>query len=97
MDTTSLPGWNAKTNYTATFGYRYYEGIFLKSDNRLINGRIDVNHNMFNNKLRVNFNLLTTDNKYNSLGNGNSFNTTISAGFRQESNGSHQKSRWYLE
>ena len=73
-------GGNGKTNYTATLGYRYYQGIFLKSDNRLINGRVDVNHNMFNNKLRINFNLLNTDNKYNSLGNGNSFNTTI---FRQ--------------
>ncbi len=70
-------GGTSKTNYTATLGYRYYEGIFLRSDNRLINGRFDINHNMFNNTLKVNFNLLNTDNRYNSLGNGNSFNTTI--------------------
>jgi len=76
----SLRGGNAKTNYLATLGYRQFEGVFLKSNNRLINGRIDINHNMFNNKLKLNFNILNTDIRYNSLGNGNSFNTTI---FRQ--------------
>lgn len=76
----SLRGGSSTTNYVATLGYRYFEGVFIKSDNRTINGRIDVNHNMFNNKLKLNFNVLNTDNKYNSLGSGTSFNTTI---FRQ--------------
>lgn len=76
----SLRGGNAKTNYVGTLGYRSYEGVFKKSNNRLINGRIDVNHNMFDNKLRLNVNILNTDNKFNSLGRGTSFNTTI---FRQ--------------
>ncbi len=72
----SFKGGSNKTNYVATLGYRYFEGVFLKSDNRTINGRVDVNHNMFNNKLKVNLNVLNTDIKYNSLGNGG-FNTTI--------------------
>ena len=76
----SLRGGNSKTSYVATMGYRYFQGIFLKSDNRLMNGRIDVNHNMFDNKLKINVNILNTDTKYNSLGNGTSFNNTI---FRQ--------------
>src|SRR5690606_17541568 len=65
------------TSYVGTLGYRYFEGVFLKSDNRTINGRIDVNHNMFDNKLKLNFNVLNTDNKYNSLGSGSSFNNTV--------------------
>lgn len=73
----SLRGGSAKTNYVGTLGYRYFEGVFLKSDNRTINGRIDVNHNMFDNKLKLNFNVLNTDNKYNSLGSGSSFNSTV--------------------
>jgi TonB-linked SusC/RagA family outer membrane protein len=70
-------GGNMQTNYLATLNYRYFEGVFLKSDNRTINGRVDVNHNMFDNKLKINFNLINTDNKYNSLGDGASFDNTI--------------------
>ena len=76
----SLMGGNEQTNYLATLNYRNYEGIFLKSDNRVINGRIDVNHNMFDNKLKLNFSILNTDITYNTLGRTASFNNTI---FRQ--------------
>ncbi len=76
----SLMGGNEQTNYLATLTYRNYEGIFLRSNNRVINGRVDVNHNMFDNKLKINFNILNNDITYNSLGRSASFNNTI---FRQ--------------
>ncbi|TXK36526.1 TonB-dependent receptor [Pontibacter qinzhouensis] len=70
-------GGNAQTNYLATLNYRYFEGVFLKSDNRTINGRVDINHNMFDNKLKVNVNMINTDNRFSSIGDGVSFDNTI--------------------
>lgn len=51
-------GGNAKTNYIATAGYRSLEGIMLKSNQIGLNGRIDVNHNMFDDKLKFNVGIL---------------------------------------
>lgn len=51
-------GGNAKTNYIATGGYRSLEGIMLQSNRIGLNGRIDVNHNMFDDKLKFNVGVL---------------------------------------
>ena len=67
-------GGNAKTNYLANINYRGLEGIFLKSNNNTFTGRVDINHNMFNDKLRLNLGILNSQNKYNTTGDGNSFN-----------------------
>lgn len=67
-------GGNTQTNYLVNLNYRYFEGIMLESDNRALNGRFDVNHSMFNGILKANFNLINTDQRYNTSGNGYDFN-----------------------
>jgi TonB-dependent starch-binding outer membrane protein SusC len=56
-------GGNTQTNYLGTFNYRQLEGVMLKSDYRTINSRVDLNHNMFDDKLKVNFNFINSDYK----------------------------------
>lgn len=82
----SFRGGNPQTNYLADVNYRSFQGIMLKSDNRAISGRFDVNHSMFNGLLKANLNLINTDvnytttsdgspaNGFNGFTNGNSFN-----------------------
>jgi TonB-linked SusC/RagA family outer membrane protein len=66
-------GGNAKTNYLATANYRDLEGIFKESDNNLFTARADINHNMFDELISINLGLLTRTNKYNTSGDGYSF------------------------
>jgi len=70
----TLRGGTAQTNYLATGTYRYFEGIIQKSNNRTFTGRVDVNHNMFDNRLKLNVGLLSTNNRYSTTGDGISFN-----------------------
>jgi TonB-linked SusC/RagA family outer membrane protein len=67
-------GGNARTNYLATINYRGLEGIFLKSDNKTLTGRVDMNHSMFNEKVLLNFGFLSQSNRFNTSGDGASFN-----------------------
>ncbi|GAO42125.1 SusC/RagA family TonB-linked outer membrane protein [Flavihumibacter petaseus] len=60
----TLQGGNAQTNYVASLNYRDWQGLFLRSDNRQFTGRIDLNHSMFNNKLRFNLNVVNRNRKY---------------------------------
>ncbi|MFT4022184.1 MAG: SusC/RagA family TonB-linked outer membrane protein [Flavihumibacter sp.] len=60
----TLQGGNAQTNYVASVNYRDWQGLFLRSDNRQVTGRIDLNHSMFDNKLRFNFNVVNRNRKY---------------------------------
>ena len=66
-------GGNSKTNYLATVNYRYLNGIFQKSDNSTLTARVDINHNMFNNKLRINIGLLDRINKFTQTADDQSF------------------------
>src|SRR5690606_34610631 len=43
----TLSGGASNTSYTASFNYEDAEGIFLRSDNREMTGRINVNHSMW--------------------------------------------------
>lgn len=70
----SYRGGNGQTNYIMNLNYRSFEGIMLKSDNRTLSGRFDINHSMFEGKLKANFNLINTSQKYNTSGNGTDFN-----------------------
>ncbi|MGJ5641322.1 SusC/RagA family TonB-linked outer membrane protein [Formosa sp. S-31] len=70
-------GGSDATNITASVNYRNAEGIFLKSDNERITGRVDVNHAMFDNKLKTNMGFVASEQTYNALGDGTSFNTYI--------------------
>lgn len=67
-------GGNNKTNYLANINYRSLEGIFKKSDNRTFTGRVDINHSMLDDKLRINVGILNSHNKYTTTGDGLSFN-----------------------
>lgn len=67
-------GGNSKTNYLANVNYRSLEGIMKKSDNRTFTGRIDINHSMLDDKLRINLGMLNASNKYTTTGDGFSFN-----------------------
>lgn len=89
VHTLSVKGGSSQTNYVGTLNYRKLEGIFKRSDNRTINARIDVNHNMFNNKLRLNFNFINSDNKYETvtLGGLNTNRTVNTAGIDASYNG----------
>jgi TonB-linked SusC/RagA family outer membrane protein len=55
----SLQGGNRNTNYTATVNYRGWEGMFLKSVNRQLTVRADVNHTMLDGKVKINLNAIS--------------------------------------
>jgi TonB-linked SusC/RagA family outer membrane protein len=74
VHTLTLRGGNSKTNYLASVNYRSLNGIFLKSDNRTFSGRVDINHYMFNDKLKINFGLLQQDNAFTQTQDGGTFN-----------------------
>lgn len=67
-------GGNSRTNYLANLNYRYLEGFFLKSDNKTFTGRVDVNHSMLDDKLRLNFQLLNSNNNFTQTQDGGTFN-----------------------
>ena len=74
VHTLTLRGGNSKTNYLASVNYRSLNGIFQKSDNRTFSGRVDINHYMFNDKLKINFGLLQQDNAFTQTQDGGTFN-----------------------
>lgn len=67
-------GGDHKTNYLASLNVRKLEGIFLKSDNNIYTGRVDVNHSMFDDKLRLNLGFLNRSGNYTTTGDGFSYN-----------------------
>lgn len=67
-------GGNSTTNYLANINFRLLEGVFKKSDNNTFTGRVDINHNMFNNKLKFNFGMISSQNKFTTTGDGFGFN-----------------------
>ncbi|MEP7107329.1 MAG: SusC/RagA family TonB-linked outer membrane protein [Ferruginibacter sp.] len=70
----TLKGGNAKTNYLATYNYRNLQGVMLKSDFHTINGRVAVNHNMFDNRLKFTLKFTNNDVRtgvpYGNIGEG---------------------------
>jgi TonB-linked SusC/RagA family outer membrane protein len=55
----TLQGGSAQTNYTASLNYRSWEGIFKRSDNNQVLARLDVNHSMFDGKIKFNLNAIS--------------------------------------
>lgn len=51
-------GGNNQTNFTGSINYRNWEGIFLRSGQNRFTGRADLNHSMFNNKLKTNIQII---------------------------------------
>jgi len=73
----SLKGGNTNSNYTASVNYRYWEGLFIRSDNEQVSGRIGVNHTALNGKLKVSLNSNIRDRSYWTGGDGYSFNNYV--------------------
>lgn len=73
----SLRGGSRTTNYTASFEYRGLEGIIKRSDNQMIYPRIEVNHRMFDNKIKINANLSGYEQTYRTGADGDSFNSGV--------------------
>ena len=71
----SFKGGNAQTNYIFIVNYRNLQGIFKRSDKEEFQGRAEVNHSMFDDKLRFNFQLLGNQTGYTATSDGGSFNT----------------------
>lgn len=53
----SVSGGSAKTNYFASITYSDKQGIYETSFNRSLAIRASINHSMFDNRLRINFNI----------------------------------------
>jgi TonB-dependent SusC/RagA subfamily outer membrane receptor len=60
-------GGNAITNYLVNVNYNSEQGFFLKSYNEAFIGRADINHSMFNDKLKINLNILNSAKKLNGF------------------------------
>lgn len=71
----SFKGGYAQTNYIFNVNYRNLQGIFKRSDKEEFQGRAEVNHSMFDDKLRFNFQLLGNQTGYTATSDGGSFNT----------------------
>lgn len=52
-----MKGGSAESNYVASIDYRKREGVIRHTDRESITAKIGLNHNMFNNKLRFQFNI----------------------------------------
>jgi TonB-linked SusC/RagA family outer membrane protein len=60
-------GGNDKTNFLVNLNYNNTQGLFLKSYNQVFSGHIDLNHSMFDNKLKFNVNLFSSSSKWNGF------------------------------
>ena len=69
----SLMGGNSKTNYIANLNYASRQGIMKKSDFESFQGRIEVTHRMFHDKLKLKFGLFGKKNQMESTTSGGSF------------------------
>lgn len=69
----SLMGGNSKTDYIANLNYASRQGIMKKSDFESFQGRIEVTHRMFDDKLKLKFGLFGKKNQMESTTSGGSF------------------------
>ncbi|NEW77893.1 MAG: SusC/RagA family TonB-linked outer membrane protein [Gelidibacter sp.] len=70
-------GGDDTSNLTASINYRNNEGIFIKTDNKKYTGRIDVNHSMFDDKLKSNFSVVVSEQQFFTGGDGYSFDPYV--------------------
>jgi TonB-linked SusC/RagA family outer membrane protein len=60
----TMSGGAANTNYTAAFNYEDSEGLFRRSDNEEMTGRINIGHSMWDGRLTADLNLLGRTRSY---------------------------------
>ncbi len=77
----TMRGGDNSSGYSVNLNYRDLEGLIKKSDDNTFNGRITVNHKMFNNKLRLNAGLMGLTRDYflgsDQVGEGGSFRNDV--------------------
>jgi TonB-dependent starch-binding outer membrane protein SusC len=59
----TLQGGNGQTSYVASVNARRWQGFFNRSENEQLTGRIDLNHNMFDGKLKFNVQVIGRNRK----------------------------------
>jgi TonB-dependent starch-binding outer membrane protein SusC len=59
----TLQGGNGQTNYVASVNARKWQGFFNRSDNEQLVGRVDIQHVMFDNKLKFNVQAIARNRK----------------------------------
>lgn len=72
-----LQGSHGNSNYTASLNYRNWEGLFLRSDNEELRTRLEANHSMLDDRLRINTNLTVRHQSHWAGSDGGSFNNWI--------------------
>jgi TonB-linked SusC/RagA family outer membrane protein len=55
------------TNFLVNLNFNNTQGILKKTYNQVFSGHIDFNHNMFNNKLKINVNLFSSSSRWNTI------------------------------
>ncbi len=73
----SFHGGIGNSNYIANINYKSSEGIIKRSDNDVLTTRLEVNHSMWDNLLKFNFNIMGRQQQYQALADGGSFNGNI--------------------
>ncbi|RFM27825.1 SusC/RagA family TonB-linked outer membrane protein [Deminuibacter soli] len=73
----NLKAGNKNTNYIASFEYRSLNGIIKKTDNKFFYPRFEINHNMFNGKLKFNGNVSGYQQSYFAGADGGSYRGDI--------------------
>ncbi|WEK34414.1 MAG: SusC/RagA family TonB-linked outer membrane protein [Candidatus Pseudobacter hemicellulosilyticus] len=73
----SLRAGNRSTNYIVSMEYRKLQGIIDKSNNTVFFPRLEVNHAMFNNKLKLNMNVQGYAQSFNAISDGGSYRGDI--------------------
>ncbi|MDR0961216.1 MAG: TonB-dependent receptor [Mediterranea sp.] len=76
----AVRGGNRQTNYIVNLNYRQLQGIMKESGRETFQGRAEVRHAMFDDKVKLHFSIIGNKTGYNSISNGGSFNNYI---FRQ--------------
>lgn len=69
----SVKGGSRNTNYIASINYRDAEGIIKKSNNQMLYPRLEVNHSMFNDRIKLNANISGYEQKFFSGTDGGSY------------------------
>lgn len=73
----SLKGGSGKSSYIANINYKSGQGIIKRSNNNVLTTRIELNHNMWDNLLKINFNMMGREQTYHTYAYNNSFREDI--------------------
>lgn len=71
----SVRGGSKNSNYVASVNYRDQDGTFIGTNNKTVTGRFDLNHSMFDGKIKVNLSTVIGEQKFDANGDGYGFNS----------------------